>query len=179
MRHLIAELTDLKNHHNKNSFVSARFDANHINRIIYEGRITENAWYFELARLMKPIEETGSMSMLEDANADENEGARKMSRKGRKRGARSLGCYLFLAYVEQYLERKEVSVTKSSLEELRRKARYLNMVLTDLKKSGRISSASLRKMIEADIRVIIKWMDEQGHENSYNAKHPGFIKDIC
>lgn len=113
------------------------------------------------------------------ANVDRNESARSRFHGGRKRRARSLGRYPFLAYAEQYLERREVSLAKSSLEELGRKARYLNRMLADLKKSKRISSASPRKMTEADIRTIIKWMDEQGHENSYKAKNLGFIKDIC
>jgi len=90
-----------------------------------------------------------------------------------------MGRYPFLAYAEQYLERREVSLAKSSLEELRRKARYLNKVLVELKQSKRISTVSPRKMTEADIRAIIKWMDEEEHQNAYKVKNLGFIKDIC
>jgi len=90
-----------------------------------------------------------------------------------------MGRYPFLAFAEEYLERREVSLAKSSLEEFHRKARYLNLKLAELKKAGRISSASPRKMTEADIRAIIKWMDEEGLENAYKAKNLGFIKAIC
>lgn len=115
----------------------------------------------------------------EGAHAKNAPSARKRSRTGPKRGPRSMGRYPFLAFAEEYLERREVSLAKSSLEEFHRKARYLNLKLAELKKAGRISSASPRKMTEADIRAIIKWMDEEGLENAYKAKNLGFIKAIC
>ncbi|MHC1679932.1 MAG: tyrosine-type recombinase/integrase [Methanomassiliicoccales archaeon] len=70
-------------------------------------------------------------------------------------------------------------MAKSSLEQLKRKARYLNKVFADLRRSGRISTSSPHKMSESDIREIIKWMSEQGHQNSYKVKNLGFIRDIC
>jgi len=115
----------------------------------------------------------------EGAHAYKGKSTRDRSRTGPQRGPRSMGRYPFLAYAEEYLERREVSLAKTSLEEFHRKARYLNLKLAELKKAGRISSASPRKMTEADIRAIIKWMDEEGLENAYKAKNLGFIKAIC
>lgn len=90
-----------------------------------------------------------------------------------------MGRYPFLTYAREYLERREVSWAKSTLEEYHRKAKFLNMKLSELRAAGRLSSASPCKMTEADIREIIKWMEAEGHENAYQAKNLGFIKAIC
>lgn len=90
-----------------------------------------------------------------------------------------MGRYPFLAFAKEYLERREVSLAKSTLEGMHRKARFLNLKLAELKAEGRISTTSPQKMTEADIRAIIKWMDKEGHENSTKAKNLGFIKKIC
>lgn len=115
---------------------------------------------------------------FEGADVRTDRGACRRSRKKRK-GVRSMGRYPFIVYAEEYLERREISLAKSSLEEFRRKAKFLNKKLAELKDAKRISTSSPRKMNEADIRAIIKWMDEEGHENSYKAKNLGFIKAIC
>ena len=90
-----------------------------------------------------------------------------------------MGRYPFLAYAEEYLERRKASLAKSSLEEFHRKAKHLNRKLAELKKAGRISTTSPCNMTEADITALILWMDEEGHENAYKAKNLGFIKAIC
>lgn len=115
---------------------------------------------------------------IEGADVRTDRSACRRSRRTKK-GVRSMGRYPFLVYAEEYLERREISLAKSSLEEFRRKAKFINMKLAELKDSGLISTTSPRKMNEADIRAFIKWMDGEGHESSYKAKNLGFVKAIC
>ncbi len=85
----------------------------------------------------------------------------------------------FLAYAEEYLERREASLVKSTLEQLHRKAKFLSRKLAELKEAGRVSTSSPKKMTEADIRAIILWMDGAGNKSDYKTKNLGFIKAIC
>jgi integrase len=120
-----------------------------------------------------------SNTSTEGAHAENDESARNRSRTGPRRGPRSMGRHPFQAFAEEYLQRREAYLAKTSLEEQRRKAKFLNRELANLKQAGRISTTSPQKMTEADIRAIIMWMDERGNKNDYKAKNLGFLKAIC
>lgn len=116
---------------------------------------------------------------FEGENATKATIARSASRKGPKRGARSMGRYPFLTYAEKYLERRKASLVKATLDQLHRKARFLSKELEQLKRDGKIKNTSPEKFTENDINEIILWMKSKGNGNNYQSKNLGFIKSIC
>ena len=90
-----------------------------------------------------------------------------------------MGRYPFLAFAQEYLERRRAYLAKTSFDEFGRKAKYLSKVLVRLKKEGHISTTSPANLTEEDIDHLIEWMSGEGYENAYIAKNLGFIKAVC
>jgi integrase len=132
-----------------------------------------------LFRISEAVNTGQGHAQGEGANVESDKGVRRGPRGHRKREARSMGRYPFLAFAKEYLERRRAYLAKTSFEEFARKAKYLDRVLVELKKGGRINTTSPAKITEEDIGHLIEWMNEEGHENAYIAKNLGFIKAVC
>ena len=116
------------------------------------------------------------------ADADKNIGRRASvveGKRGRPRRGRSMGRYPFLESAKQYLERRRAFFAKSTYEELERKMRYLNKVFVDLARKGEISTTNPKNLTYRDVSMLILYMRDREHSNSYIAKNLGFINQVC
>jgi len=98
-------------------------------------------------------------------------------RRGRKRGARSVGRYPFLTKAKEYMEGRMLAET--SREREARNIRMLSRMIVDLKKQGKMNETDPARFTKREVLVIEEAMRSKGLSGITIEKYRGIIESVC
>jgi integrase/recombinase XerD len=121
----------------------------------------------------------GESPAISQGVRDGPERERPSAKRGRPRGARSMGRYPWLNVAEEYLAKRRGFLAKSTYEEWERKMRYTNRVLVKLRAQGKVSTTSPYDLKQEDISAYLEWARAKGIQSSTLEKYLFLMAKLC
>ena len=90
-----------------------------------------------------------------------------------------MGRYPWLEVSKEYMKMRKGFIADTTYEEWQRKLRYINHILVDLRRDGKVSTTSPDKIERGDIAAFLKWAEERGIQASTLEKYVMLMEKVC